>query len=60
VGRGDFYVLCPDNDVSREVDERRIEWAMGDLIENRPPLSRWHPEYKESFEAFMDEKPKHS
>jgi NAD(P)-dependent dehydrogenase (short-subunit alcohol dehydrogenase family) len=60
VGRGDFYVLCPDNDVSREVDERRIEWAMGDLIENRPPLSRWHPEYKEAFQAFMDEKPKHS
>ncbi len=57
VGRGDFYVLCPDNDVSREVDERRIEWAMGDLIENRPPLSRWHPEYKEAFEAFMNEKP---
>ena len=60
VGRGDFYVLCPDNDVSREVDERRIEWAMGDLIENRPPLSRWHPEYKEAFEAFMTEKPKQS
>jgi hypothetical protein len=30
---------------------------MGDLIENRPPLSRWHPEYKEAFEAFMNEKP---
>jgi NAD(P)-dependent dehydrogenase (short-subunit alcohol dehydrogenase family) len=57
IGRGDFYVLCPDNDVSREVDEKRIEWAMGDLIENRPPLSRWHPEYKEAFEAFMNEKP---
>ena len=53
VARGDFYVLCPDNDVSRKVDEKRMAWAMGDLIENRPPLSRWHPDYEEAFEAFM-------
>src|SRR6516165_9715643 len=24
---GDFYILCPDNDVSRALDERRILWA---------------------------------
>jgi len=53
VGRGDFYVLCPDNDVTRELDNKRMEWTMGDLIENRPPLSRWHDDYKEAFEAFM-------
>lgn len=53
IGRGDFYVLCPDNDVSRRVDEKRMEWAMGDLIENRPLLSRWHPDYEKAFEAFM-------
>jgi NAD(P)-dependent dehydrogenase (short-subunit alcohol dehydrogenase family) len=52
LGRGDFYILCPDNDVVREVDERRIAWAAGDLIENRPALSRWHPDYKEAFERF--------
>jgi NAD(P)-dependent dehydrogenase (short-subunit alcohol dehydrogenase family) len=55
VGRGDFYVLCPDNDVTRAVDNKRMEWAMGDLIHNRPPLSRWHPDYKEAFAAFMDD-----
>jgi NAD(P)-dependent dehydrogenase (short-subunit alcohol dehydrogenase family) len=55
VGRGDFYVLCPDNDVTREVDNKRMEWAMGDLIHNRPPLSRWHPDYEKAFEAFMDD-----
>jgi NAD(P)-dependent dehydrogenase (short-subunit alcohol dehydrogenase family) len=55
VGRGDFYVLCPDNDVNREVDNKRMEWAMGDLIHNRPPLSRWHPDYEKAFEAFMDD-----
>lgn len=53
VGRGDFYVLCPDNDVSRPVDERRILWAAGDIVENRPALSRWHKDYAAAFEAFM-------
>jgi len=55
VARGDFYVLCPDNDVTRQTDNKRMEWAMGDLIHNRPPLSRWHPDYEEAFAAFMDE-----
>ena len=52
MARGDFYVLCPDNDVTREMDEKRIAWAAGDIIENRPPLSRWHPDYKEAFASF--------
>lgn len=50
---GDFYILCPDNDVHRELDEKRIAWAAGDIINNRPPLSRWHPEYTALFEAFV-------
>ena len=50
---GDFYILCPDNDVPREVDEKRIAWAVGDIIENRPALSRWHPDYADAFEAHM-------
>ena len=53
---GDFYILCPDNDVPRSVDERRILWAAGDIVENRPPLSRWHPDYDEAFKAFLGEK----
>lgn len=53
MARGDFYVLCPDNDVTPEIDRRRIAWAAGDLIENRPALSRWHPEYEAAFAAFM-------
>ena len=52
LGRGDFYILCPDNDVPRAKDERRILWAAGDIVENRPPLSRWHPDYADAFEAF--------
>lgn len=53
LGRGDFYILCPDNDVDRATDEKRMAWAMGDVIENRPALSRWHPDWKDRFEAFM-------
>ena len=49
---GDFYILCPDNDVPRSLDEKRILWAAGDIVENRPPLSRWLPEYQEAFRAF--------
>ncbi|HEY1782829.1 MAG TPA: SDR family NAD(P)-dependent oxidoreductase [Roseiarcus sp.] len=52
LGKGDFYILCPDNDVPREMDERRILWAAGDIVENRPPLSRWHPDYREAFATF--------
>jgi NAD(P)-dependent dehydrogenase (short-subunit alcohol dehydrogenase family) len=51
--RGDFYILCPDNDVSRRMDERRAQWAADDLIRNRPALSRWSPQYAEAFAAFM-------
>ena len=49
---GDFYILCPDNDVPRSLDERRMLWAIGDIVENRPALSRWHPDYAEAFAAF--------
>ena len=49
---GDFYILCPDNDVTRALDEKRILWAAGDIVENRPPLSRWHPDYRDAFAEF--------
>jgi NAD(P)-dependent dehydrogenase (short-subunit alcohol dehydrogenase family) len=52
---GDFYILCPDNDVPRPLDERRILWAAGDIVENRPPLSRWHPDYAQAFAKFVRE-----
>ncbi|BCG79729.1 SDR family NAD(P)-dependent oxidoreductase [Mesorhizobium sp. 113-3-3] len=51
--RGDFYILCPDNDVARPLDEKRMAWAIGDIIENRPALSRWHPDHKDAFTAFI-------
>ena len=54
VESGNFYILCPDNSVTREMDERRVEWGARDLIENRPALSRWHPEYKDAFARHME------
>ena len=53
LNRDDFYIICPDNDVDRPTDNKRMTWAMGDLVENRPPLSRWHPDYASVFEDFM-------
>lgn len=52
VAKEDFYILCPDNDVSRPLDGRRIAWAAGDIVENRPPLSRYHPDYAARFAEF--------
>jgi NAD(P)-dependent dehydrogenase (short-subunit alcohol dehydrogenase family) len=53
VAAGSFYILCPDNDVSHALDSRRIQWAADDIIENRPALSRWHPDYKAKFAEYV-------
>ena len=50
---GDFYILCPDNDVPRQLDERRLLGAAGDIVENRPTLSRWHPHHADAFAAWI-------
>lgn len=50
--RGDFYIMCPDDEVTPEMDRKRILWAAGDITDNRPPLSRWHPDYAQAFEKF--------
>jgi len=36
------------------VKERRIAWSAGDLIENRPVLSRWRPDHADAFKAHME------
>ncbi len=55
VDRGDFYVICPDNETTRAIDEKRIQWNVDDIIENRPALSRWHPDFKDAFDRYMKE-----
>jgi hypothetical protein len=32
-------------------------WAAGDIVENRPPLSRWHPDYADAFAGFAKKSP---
>lgn len=53
VAAGDFYIICPDNAVSSELDAARIQWSADDMIRNRPALSRWHPAWKDAFDAFL-------
>jgi NAD(P)-dependent dehydrogenase (short-subunit alcohol dehydrogenase family) len=55
MGKGDFYILCPDNEVTRETDNRRILWAALDIIDNKPALSRWHPDYRDAFNQYMQD-----
>jgi len=43
---GKFYILCPDNDVTEELDKKRMLWAVGDIVEGRPPLTRWREDWK--------------
>lgn len=52
MSRGDFYILCPDNDVDEARDRRRIAWNAQDIGENRPALSRWHPDFAAAFAAY--------
>lgn len=55
LGDGDFYILCPDNDAPHALDARRIQWAADDIIQNRPALSRWHPDFKDKFAEYMND-----
>ncbi len=54
MAKGDFYIICPDNEVTSETDNKRMTWAMQDITENRPPLSRWHPDYADAFKTFLN------
>ena len=48
---GDFYILCPDNEVTREIDNRRILWAAEDITENRPAAVALAPGLRRGFRA---------
>ncbi|KAI0275930.1 NAD-P-binding protein [Russula aff. rugulosa BPL654] len=53
VRTGDFYIVVPDNETRKEVDQLRILWAAGDVVEGRPALSRWHQAYKSVYEEYL-------
>jgi hypothetical protein len=50
-----FYILCPDFQVTEQTDKKRMMWSVGDIVNERPPLTRWREEYKEEAEKWMAE-----
>ncbi|CZR52056.1 related to 20beta-hydroxysteroid dehydrogenase [Phialocephala subalpina] len=54
MGEGKFYVICPDNDVTEELDRKRMLWDREDLVKGRPPLSRWREEFKEEHVEWIE------
>jgi len=50
---GSFYILCEDDETPRVLDEKRILWSAGDIVHDRPALSRWHPDHEAAFEDFV-------
>ncbi|MEX2805541.1 SDR family NAD(P)-dependent oxidoreductase [Streptococcus sp. H31] len=55
--QGDFYIIALDNEVTKVIDDRRMRWAMDDLIYNRPALSRWDKDYQEAFSSWQNKGP---
>lgn len=53
IARGDFYLWCLDNETDLETDRKRVLWNAQDITENRPALSRWHPEWKAKFAEWV-------
>jgi hypothetical protein len=36
-----FWVACPDNEATEDMDRERMFWGVGDIVNGRPFLSRW-------------------
>jgi NAD(P)-dependent dehydrogenase (short-subunit alcohol dehydrogenase family) len=53
IERNEFFILCPDGETTPAIDHKRIYWNAMDIILGRPALSRWHPDFKDAFAAFM-------
>jgi hypothetical protein len=53
VDSGEFYILCEDNDVKRQQDERRMQWNLDDVIHRREALSRWNSPFTTQYEEYM-------
>ena len=56
IADGKFYIICPDNDVTEEMDRKRLAWAAGDILERDVPLSRWEQtgKFKQEFAEYME------
>jgi NAD(P)-dependent dehydrogenase (short-subunit alcohol dehydrogenase family) len=52
--RDAFWIICPDDETTNEMDRKRLMWNALDPILDRPALSRWHPKYAHAFAEFME------
>ncbi|KAJ5934075.1 hypothetical protein N7466_003622 [Penicillium verhagenii] len=43
---GLFYIVCPDGETDRALDQARMKWGSEDVVEGRPALSRWEDNWK--------------
>lgn len=55
INQKQFYILCPDNDVTNEIDHKRMAWNLRDITHGRPALSRWREETAADFDKYMKE-----
>ena len=49
VDAGDFYIICPDNSVTSELDAARILWGARDLTENPAGVVSMAPRLERTF-----------
>ncbi|KAH7162021.1 hypothetical protein B0J13DRAFT_431671 [Dactylonectria estremocensis] len=54
VQEGQFWAICPDNDVTEALDKKRMLWAAGDMVQGRPPLTRWREDWKDKAKESID------
>ena len=54
LAQGRFYILCPDNQVTEEIDHKRILYNANDIVHHRSGLSRWDPKYEVDFKTWME------
>ncbi len=50
----DFYIICPDDETTEEMDSKRIMWGAEDITANRPAISRWHAQWQERAKEYCD------
>ena len=55
LGRDAFFIICPDDETTSEMDKKRILWNALDIVLDRPALSRWHNDHKAAFAEFMQQ-----
>ncbi|GAA5896397.1 hypothetical protein JCM6882_001003 [Rhodosporidiobolus microsporus] len=52
----EFYIICPDNDVTWPLDQARMQYNLDDILLKRPALSRWNPEFADKYNKYVEEK----